>query len=156
MANDALYEIAYDEAVRALAEQRGIIDSLRARAGLLFSAAAVTTSFLGAQALGGGVSNVSSWLALTCFLAVAATSLAVLWPRKWEATANAREVIQTYVESVDPIPVVRLYRDLSLHMHHSYLNNREGLDQLVLYLQAASGLLTLEVVLWIVAIAARF
>lgn len=48
---DSLYKVAYDEAVRALSEQQGAIESFRTRAGLLLSAAAITTSFLGAQAL---------------------------------------------------------------------------------------------------------
>lgn len=155
MAADQLYKVAYDEAVRALAEQQEVIDSFRTRAGLLFSAAAVTTSFLGAQALRGDGLNLASWSALLCFVAVAAASLAILWPRKWEVTANARDVIDTYVESAEPAPAEHLHRDLSLHMHNSYLENREGLERLVLYLQVASGLLTVEVVLWIVAIAMR-
>ena len=46
---DILYKVAYDEAVRALSEQQGVIDSLRTRAGILLSAAAITTSFLGAR-----------------------------------------------------------------------------------------------------------
>jgi hypothetical protein len=106
MPSDALYKVAYDEAVRALSEQQAVVESFRARAGLLFTAAAVTTSFLGAQAFQAGDSVLVSSLALICFLAVALTSLAVLWPRQWEGA-----------------------------------------------LQVASGLLAVEVALWVVAIA---
>ncbi|HET9677798.1 MAG TPA: hypothetical protein VFP21_09875, partial [Solirubrobacterales bacterium] len=67
MSNDLLYKVAYDEAVRALSEQQAVIDSFRTRAGHLFSVAAVTTSFLGAQAFQGGDTNPVSWLALLCF-----------------------------------------------------------------------------------------
>jgi hypothetical protein len=38
-------------------------------------------------------------------------------------------------------------------MHDSYSANREGLEQLAAFFQIACGLLTLEVVLWIIAIA---
>jgi hypothetical protein len=38
-------------------------------------------------------------------------------------------------------------------MNSSYLENWEGLRRLATLFQAASGLLTIEVVLWIVAIA---
>lgn len=38
-------------------------------------------------------------------------------------------------------------------MHNSYIENREGLEQLAIFFQLASGLLTVEVVLWIIAIA---
>lgn len=51
---DRLYEIAYAEAIRALVEQQAAVESLRNRAGLLLSAAAITTSFLDARALGPG------------------------------------------------------------------------------------------------------
>lgn len=156
MAVDLLYKVAYDEAVRALAEQQEVIESLRGRAGLLFSAAAVTTSFLGAQALRGGDLNLASWSALLCFVAVATASLAALWPRKWELTANPRDLIEAYIESPEAGPIEDLHRDLALYMHHAYLDNRRGLNQLAVVLQVASGLLTLEVVLWIVAIAVSF
>jgi hypothetical protein len=62
-------------------------------------------------------------------------------------------VIDTYIESVDPTPIQELHRELSLHMHRSYLKNRKGIRKLIVFLQAASVLLAAEVVLWIVAIA---
>lgn len=153
MAADLLYKVAYDEAVRTLSEQQAAIDSFRSRAGLLLSAAAVTTSFLGAQAMQAHSAKFASWMALVSFVAVAATSLAILWPRRWEFTASPRDVIEGYIESSEPIRVEILYRDLSLRMHRSYLENHRGLERLAVSFQAASGLLTIEVVLWIAAIA---
>jgi hypothetical protein len=41
-------------------------------------------------------------------------------------------------------------------MHNSYLKNEEGLQQFALLLQIASGLLTLEVILWVTATVIRF
>jgi hypothetical protein len=152
VSNDLLYKVAYDEAVRALSEQQAVIDSFRNRAGLLFSSAAIAASFLGSQALRGRSPNPAVWLALLCFVAVAVASLAILWPRKWEGKANPRDLIETYVESSQPAPIDNLHRDLSLHMHHSYLENREGLDQFASLLQVGSALLTLEVILWMIAI----
>lgn len=145
--------MAYDEAVRALTEQQTVIDSFRTRAGLVLSAAAITTSFLGAQAFEGGHSHWTVWTALATFVLVAVVSLGILWPRRWEFTANPREVIQTYIESQEPAPIEELHRDLSLHMHNSYVENRRGIEQLAAFFQIACGLLAAEVVLWIVAIA---
>ena len=153
MTTDLLYKVAYDEAVRALAEQQEVIDSFHTRAGLLFSATAITTSFLGTEALGGGDLNFASWAALLCFVAVAAASLAVLWPREWNVTADLRDVIDTYIESAEPAPIEDLHRELSLHMRGSHLENRKGIRKLIVLLQVASVLLAVEVVLWIVAIA---
>jgi len=90
---------------------------------------------------------------MAAFVGVAAISLAILWPRQWEFTANPREVIQTYIEAEEPAPIDELHRDLSLHMHNSYVENRHGLEQLAVFFQIASGLLTVEVILWIIAIA---
>lgn len=153
MAADQLYKVAYDEAVRTLSEQQAAIESLHGRAGLLLSAAVVTTSFLGSQAMQGCNSSLFSWMALLGFVAVAATSLAILWPRKWEFTASPRDVIESRIESSEIIEIKDLYRDLSLRMHESSLENHRGLKQLSAAFQAASAVLTIEVVLWIAAIA---
>jgi hypothetical protein len=153
VAADLLYKVAYDEAVRALAEQQTAIESFRSRTGLLLSAAAVTTSFLGAQALEGGGSSPISWLALGGFAGVALASLVILWPRSWEGAADPHDVIGSYIESAEPAPIEKLHRDLSVHMRSSYLENREGLQKLVVFFQVASLLLVLEIVLWLIAIA---
>jgi len=152
VSQDLLYKVAYDEAVRALSEQQAVIDSFRARAGQLFSVAAITTSFLAAQALRGGDSNLVSWSALLCFVGVATASLGIFWPRKRETAAGPREVIETYIEAAEVAPVEKLHRDLSIHMHNSHLENREDVEQFALLLQVASALLTLEVILWLISI----
>lgn len=154
MTEDLLYKVAYDEAVRALSEQQAAIESVRTRAGLLLSVAAVTTSFLGAQALQDSA-GLCSWLALLCFVAATATSLAILWPRGWEFAANSRRMVESCVESAEEIRIEDLYRDLSLRMRVSFSVNHRGLNELAALFQAASGLLTIEVVLWIAAIASN-
>jgi len=151
MAEGLLYKVAYDEAVRALSEQHDAIESVRARAGLLLSAAAVTTSFLGAQALGAEPST-CSWLALLCFIAVAVTSLAILWPRAWEFAAYPSGLGGGRIDSED-VQAEDLYRDLSLRMHGCYLENYFALKHLAAFFQVASALLTIEVILWVAAIA---
>jgi hypothetical protein len=153
VAADLLYKVAYDEAVRALSEQRDAIDSFRTRAGLLLSAAAITTSFLGAQALEGGDSSFFSWPALLCFVFVASFTLAILWPRKWEFTADPLGVIESYIDAAEPVRSEHLHRDLALDMQGSYLENRIELEKLVVFFQVANVLLAVEVVLWIIAIA---
>ena len=149
------YELAYDEAVRALSQQQTVIDSFRTRAGLLLSAAAITTSFLGAQALSEGNPNVASWAALACFFGLGLAALAILWPRQWEFTADPRDVIATYIEADEPLSLDAIRRDLALHMENSYVENRAGLERLIIYFRLASGLLTLEVILWIVDLASK-
>jgi hypothetical protein len=90
---------------------------------------------------------------LAGFAGVATASLAILWPRRWEGAANPHDVIKTYIESAEPAPIEDLHRDLSFHMRSSYLENRKGLQKLVVIFQIASLLLVVEVVLWFTAIA---
>lgn len=153
MPEDVFCKVTYDEAVRALSEQQDAIESVRGRAGLLLSAAAVTTSFLGPQAMQSNDPGFCFWLALLCFLAAAATSLAILWPRDWEFAADPRVVVNSRIEPAGEVRIEDLYRDLSFRMYGSYLDNHLGLKQLALFFQVASALLTVEVVLWVAAIA---
>lgn len=149
------YELAYDEAVRALSQQQGVIDSFRTRAGLLLSAAAITTSFLGAQALDSGDPSITTWLALAGFVGLGLASIAILWPRAWEFTADPRDVIANYVETTEPLPLSAIHRDLALHMEASFVQNRAGLEKLVVYFRIACALLTAEVLLWIIDLASK-
>jgi hypothetical protein len=154
VSSDLLYKVAYDEAVRALSEQQAEIDSFRTRGGMLLSAAAITTSFLGAQALQRGHSSLFAWLALMAFGGVAALSLALLWPCVWQVTMDPLEVVAIHVKSEHPVATEALHRELIHNMHAGYLRNREGLDLLAVLFQIASGLSALEIALWMVAIAA--
>lgn len=149
------YRIAYDEAVRALSQQQTTIDSLRSRAGLLLSAAAITTSFLGAQALNDGDPGIATWLALASFAGVSIAALAILWPHQLEFTADPANVIESYIETEDPLTAAEIHRDLSLHMHDSYADNLTGQKQLASRFRLAGALLTLEVFLWIIDLASK-
>lgn len=152
---DLPYRIAYDEAVRALSQQQGMIDSLRTRAGLLLSAAAITTSFLGAQALDGGAPTAATWLALASFVSLSVAALAILWPHRLEFTANPANVIESYVETKEPLSAAEIHRDLSLHMHDSYADNLAGQKQLASRFRLAGALLTVEVIFWIIDLASK-
>ncbi len=153
MAGETLYKLAYDEAVRSLLDQQTAIESVRSRAGLVFSAAAISTSFLGAQALRSGTTNFIPWLALVGFVGMAIALLAILWPRRWDLAIDPHEVIRAYVEAATPAPIEDLHRDLSFHMHRAYLENQAGLEKLFVFLQVANALFVVELVIWIVAVA---
>jgi hypothetical protein len=148
----ALYELAYEEAGRALSEQQQVVESFRTRAGLLLSTAAISTSFLGARALDAG-SGAPVWLAMATFAGLTIASLIILWPRRWEFAANSRDVMETYTEVDDAVAIAEVHRDLALHMHESFQMNQEGSEKLALVFEIASVLLTVEIVLWIFAIA---
>ncbi len=95
-----------------------------------------------------------SWLAVTLFATVGASTLFILWPRKdWEFFAGPRRLIATYVEADQPLPLEQIHRDLALHMENSYDENERRLQQLIIALRWGSVLLAAEVIAWVVAIA---
>lgn len=143
------YRLAYDESIRALDQQETAVDGFRSRAGILISAAAITTSFLGAKVLEGGQPDLTSWLAISAFLGVVGFCLAVLWPTKWEFSADAGDLIATYIETVEPMSTREIHRDLALHMRDSHMENSVRLKQLVRWFQFAVFLLSAEIVFWV-------
>jgi hypothetical protein len=64
--------IVYEESVRTLAQQKEVLDGLRARAGTLLAAVSVATAFLSTQALDTPELGALAWSAIVLFcLAVA-------------------------------------------------------------------------------------
>ncbi|MGD9736598.1 MAG: hypothetical protein AB7V58_13505 [Solirubrobacterales bacterium] len=139
--------------MRALSEQRAVIDSLRTRAGLLLSSAAVTTSFLGGQAIHGSRVGVLAWLGLLDFAAVAALVIATLRPRAFEFSTHPGEIAHRTATAGGMPSATALYEALTARLHGGLARNRIVLGRLAALLQLAGSLLALEVVLWIVAIA---
>lgn len=150
---DALYGVAYDEAVRALSEQRALIDSFRARAGNLLSITAVTTSFLGARALADGILNWAAWAALGSFVGVAVLLLAILWSPANRSSVDLRQILEGWIDVDERVSLGTLHRRLALEMQGHFDRNWRELSQLATCFQVASGLLIVEVLGWIATIA---
>jgi hypothetical protein len=144
------YELAYREGLRVLAEQQADLDSLRIRAGILMSAAAIATSFLGQAAVREGLS-VWGLLGILGFTGVGFACLSMLWPREPEApTLMASNLIETYAEGEEPVPLYRVHRDLAHHAVTRYGANEVIRRILVSYFQWATALLSAEVLAWVV------
>src|SRR3954454_6075041 len=89
--NDAKsYELAFEEAGRALDAQERAVNELRSRAGVLIAAAAITTSFFGSRAIVGDQLSAWVWIAVVAFIVVGGCVLSVLWPRSDCLSAPAR------------------------------------------------------------------
>jgi hypothetical protein len=108
------YALAYDEAVRALSQQRDSFESLRTRAGVVLSASAVATSLLARHA-------VSIW-ALSVFGALVASLAAVLWPSREASTPSPTRLLAMYVERAASVALI--HRDLVIHMDAAYNRTR--------------------------------
>jgi hypothetical protein len=145
------YELAFSEGVRGLARQEAQLDGIRSRAGILLSAAAIATSFLGERALADDGPLVWTWIAIACFAGLAGGALIILWPsREWAFSASPGNIVGFYLESEPAWSVSAIHRELALHMDRAYEENRKRLDDLIRAFRAASALLVLEVVAWVV------
>jgi hypothetical protein len=155
-ASGAGYALAYREARRGLEDQERSVVELRARAGTLFAAAAIATSFFGAQTLARHDLDAAGCVAVGCFVLLSFAVL-VLWPRQdWEFSLAPKDFIATYLEPAEgePLESHLIERDLALHVGRSTKINREQLNTLVTVFRFGVLLLLIEVLAWVVALAA--
>lgn len=151
------YALAYREARRGLEDQERSVVELRTRSGALIAAAAITTSFFGGQTLTRHDVGVAGWVAIGCFVLLGLAVLVMLWPwRDWTFSLEPEDFIATYLEPTDgePLELHLIERDVALHMGISTVFNRDQLNALVTIFRVAALLLVVEVLAWVVALAA--
>lgn len=146
----APYSVAYEGALRSLSQQEASLASLHSRAGTLISAIAISTSFLGAQALRDGDFTCWTVAALAAFTLAILCCMVVLWPRKdrWIFRIDPATLAQRMADQ----PKVELsgwYRGLSEEIGKALDTNDESLKSLYYWFEAASALLLLEILFWI-------
>jgi len=151
MDTDAAYELAYEEAGRALDAQERSVNELRSRAGVLIASAAVATSFFGGRFVDDGL-GLWAWLAVAMFVGTGGCVLSILWPREdWTFSASTRDIVSEYIEP-DAVPVSRIHRDLAVHRARSYMTNADQLRRLTKFFRIGLTMLIFEVAAWVVAI----
>jgi hypothetical protein len=95
--NEGPLRLAYEASVRAITDQSTVLEALRARAGTLFAASALVTSFLGGQALSQTQHLIvvsSAGLAVAFFVTGALMTLVILWPFRLAFSLSAGEIIK--------------------------------------------------------------
>jgi hypothetical protein len=98
--DDPRQALVYNEAVRTLEQQQAVIESIRTRAGILLSAAAIATAFLSGIVVTKHRLDVLGWLATVAFVGVVGLCMAILWPtREWKFRANPKKLVRDYVLS---------------------------------------------------------
>jgi hypothetical protein len=138
---------AYDEAVRALNDQRASLGQLRSRSIQLASLAAVTFAlFAGivpnAERPGGFLIA-----ALVAFAAIVALCTMIVWPSKdWKWNPPAEDLVAEYVDE-DGVPEEIMVRDLALFLADNRARNAPRIDRLYKASAAALALLGIEIVL---------
>ena len=144
--------LLYEAAIRTLDQQALTVESVRVRASVLLSAAAIATSFLAGIVLDANKPQLDTlgWVAVGCFVLIVGLCLAILWPtREWKFRSNVKKLARDYVDSDPPATSSEMHRDLALHMENWAEVNAWKMRWLFYYFQAASILLGVEVVAWI-------
>jgi hypothetical protein len=135
--NPLAYELAYTEAVRALAVQDAGLDGVRNRAGIVISAAAIVAGFLGPPTL-----RADAWgyVAAILFVAACLGAIFVLQPVKdWRSTTNASDLISAYIESDPPATMAEIHRSLAIYMQADWARNEARLVTLNNFLAISAG-----------------
>jgi hypothetical protein len=150
------YELAYQEALRAITQQQAVLESLRSRAGALLAVASIVTSFLGGFVLGDDGPTGWSWLAIGLFLLGATAVAFVLAPRdQWHFRSEPGVIIRSYVEDDPPAPLWAIQKQLAEHLETDFTANEQNMKPLFTALQLANLALAVEVVVWLVVLVRR-
>lgn len=151
---DPRLRLVFEESRRSLTEQQGVLDEVRARAGMVLSAASIATGFLGGVALSRHPLGGWSVVAILAFAGMAVVALLVLYPwGGWYFRFPAYDLLNDYVEGKDALDLDAMLRDLSIDAEANYAHNAGKIVWLHRGLSWAIGLLSAQIVAWLLAIA---
>lgn len=155
---DPLVRIAYDESLRAVTAQAGVLDNLRSRASTVIAAASLVTAFLGGQALAKPSATLShvemdtwAWVAVGAFLGIGLLILAVLWPWKWRFVMSAKSLLAS--AQISGVTEDSMLADLARFNEKNYDANAVRLENLMWCFRGAILLLAVEALAWMMNLA---
>jgi hypothetical protein len=90
--DQTLHQLAYDETVRRLENQRQFLGSVRSLTATLFGSAVIATSFFGSEAFRDGI-GAAGWVGLGCFILATVLSAYLLLPTAWMGWPLAEEKV---------------------------------------------------------------
>jgi hypothetical protein len=150
------YEFAYQEGLRAITQQQGVLDGLYGRAGTLLAVASIVTSFLGGLALAGTGLTGLGWLAIGLFLVAAVLIAAVLLPRSdWYFSRRPTTIIRCYVEDHPSAPLWVMHKQLAEHLEADLIANEKRMRPLFRAFRWANVALAGEVAVWLIMLMGR-
>ena len=152
----ANYEIAFEVARRGLDNQERRVDELRSRSGTLVAAEAIATSFLGSEVLKSRDVDLIALLGFVFFLFSMVSTIWVLLPKKdWRFDSSPTTLIENWFEIGDPPTEREVWRKLALEWEGFWVGNQEKLDGLYWMFAWACFCLSLEIIFFGIALAAR-
>lgn len=149
------YELLYTEGLRALDHQQDSLDELRARAGILLTAAILVASFLAPSATGPRFSSAGALA--TGFFLLAMLLLIVLLRAKrgWAWGVDLHLILDLYIEGDPPATLAVIHRSRGYYIGKDLKENQDKLDRLSDYFGLATVFVAAEVVFWLAAIAQK-
>jgi hypothetical protein len=148
---DRRLELVYQEAVRGLTHQQGVVESMNSRAGSLIFASSFASSLLGSSALADGVAG-WDWLAMALLLVIGGLIVFLLWPyHNYRFRFDPQELLDRYVDIDATLP--SMHRELAVRIKHDMAGNWRVIQRLRVALQLSLVLLIFEILAWLLAIA---
>lgn len=146
-------KLAYEEAVRGLDKQEGLLEAVRTRTGLLLAASSLATSFLGPQAFQDPRPRALAVIALVAFVTSLGASVFVLLPNKNLAFAFAGPGVYEGFYAVRE-DMGEVYRRLAYDLQVFWELNEEGMLWLSRAFTFATGALVVEILSLVVLLGA--
>jgi hypothetical protein len=148
---DRRLELVYQEAVRGLTHQQGVVESMNSRAGSLIFASSFASSLLGSSALADGVAG---WdlLAMALLLVIGGLIVFLLWPyHNYRFRFDPQELLERYVDT--DAALASMHRELAVRIKNDMVGNWRVIQRLRVALQLSLVLLVFEILAWLLAIA---
>jgi hypothetical protein len=149
----SVFEVPYAESVRMLTQQASALDNLRSRASTILAAAALVTTFLGAQAFGRPSAHLTTWgwAAIAALFGVLVCTLLVLYPwNHWNYGESATEMIENLDATQPPPDLERVQRGTAMNLEADFRENEAMLERLAWFFKLACILTVAETALWII------
>ena len=154
------YELAYEASIRAIEDQAAVVESLRSRAGTIFAATALVTSFFGGQAFaraGRSPVHLFSYTtgAIALFVAVSSLTLAMLLPFRLRFSLNASAILNFIDRGVEDelVTSADALREVALQYESMHRANTRQIRLLVACFRLVIVCLIGEVAFWLTVLA---
>jgi hypothetical protein len=153
--SDPRLAFVYQEAVRGLQHQEGVVEALNTRAGNLIFATAFATSLLGTRGLADGLGP-WDWIAVTLLFLVGALIVFMLWPYyNFTFRFDPEELLAKFVDGGSGASMSAMHRTLAMRIKVDMVSNWRIIQRIRVALQVALILLLLEILAWLLAIGVR-
>jgi hypothetical protein len=153
--DDPRLAFIYQEAVRGLVQQQGVVESMNARAGNLIFTTAFATSLLGTTAIANGL-GLWDWIALILLFLIGILVAFMLWPyHNYTFRFDPAELLDQYIDKKKGLTMSEINRTLALRIKKDMANNWKVIQRLRVALQFSLVFLLLEILALLFSIAIR-